>query len=72
MTGLPVLRKNKQLLRVVELLKHIGEELSPPALASTQLHQQQAGVQTDLWCSADAEVFEELLAGLSVEGALQH
>lgn len=29
-------------------------------------------MQTDLWCPTDAKVFEQLLAGLSVERALQH
>ena len=68
----PVLGEDKQLFRVVELLQHVGEELAPPALAATQLHQQQAGVEADLGCAADTQVLEELLARLVVEGALQH
>lgn len=68
----PVLREDEQLLRVVELLQDVGEELAPPALSSTQLNQQQAGVETDLRRPTDAEVFEELLTGLGMEGTLQH
>ena len=70
--GPPVLGEDEQLLRVVELLQDVREELAPPALPSTQLHQQQARVQTDLGRAADAQVLEELLAGLRVERALQH
>ena len=68
----PVLREDEQLLRVVELLQDVGEELAPPALSSTQLNQQQASVETDLRRPTDAEVFEELLTGLGMEGTLQH
>ncbi|TNN41488.1 hypothetical protein EYF80_048346 [Liparis tanakae] len=50
----------------------VGEELAPPALAAAELHQQQAGVETDLRSPADAKVFEELLAGLGMEGTLEH
>lgn len=69
---LPVLGEDEQLLRVVELLQYVGEELAPPALTSTQLHQQQAGVKTDLRCPTDAKVFEKLLTGLGMEGTLEH
>lgn len=69
---LPILREDEQLFRVVELLQDVGEELAPPALATAELHQQQAGVKTDLRSSADAKVFEELLTGLGMEGTLEH
>jgi len=69
---LPILREDEQLFRVVELLQDVGEELAPPALAAAELHQQQAGVKTDLRSPADAKVFEELLTGLGMEGTLEH
>lgn len=60
------------MFRIVELLQYVGEKLAPPALASTELHQQQAGMKTDLRRPTDAKVFEELLTGLGMEGALEH
>lgn len=36
--ALPVLGEDEQLFWVVELLQYVGEELAPPALASTELH----------------------------------
>lgn len=69
---LPVLRENKQLFRVVELLQDIRQELAPPPLASTQLHQQQTCMQTDLRSSADAQLLEELFTSLCVKRVLQH
>lgn len=71
-SSLPVLGKDEQLFRVVELLQYIREELAPPALASTKLHQQQAGMKSDLGRPTDAKMFEELLTGLGMECALEH
>lgn len=69
---LPVLREDKKLLGVVELLQDVGQELAPPPLASTQLHQQQTSMQTDLRSSADAQLLKELLTRLGVKRVLQH
>lgn len=71
-SSLPVLGKDEQLFRVVELLQYIREELAPPALASTKLHQQQASMKSDLGRPTDAKMFEELLTGLGMECALEH
>lgn len=69
---LPVLRENEQLFRIVELLQHVGDKLAPPAFASTELHQQQASMKTDLGRPTDTEVLEKLFTGFSMEGALEH
>lgn len=69
---LPVLREDEKLLGVVELLKDVGQELAPPPLASTQLHQQQTSMQTDLRSSTDAQLLKELLARLGMKRVMQH
>lgn len=69
---LPVLWEDEQLLRVVELLQDVGDELTPPALGSTQLYEQQAGVQSDLRSTADTQLLKELLAHLRLEHSPQH
>lgn len=69
---LPVLREDEQLLRVVKLLQDIGQELAPPPLTSTQLHQQQTRVQTDLRSPTDTQLLKELLARLGMKRVLQY
>lgn len=68
---LPVLRKDKELFWIVEFLQNIGKELTPPALASTELHQQQTSVKPNFRCPTDTKVFEEFLTGLGMEGTLE-
>lgn len=69
---LPVLWKDEQLFGVVELLQDVGDELTPPGLGSTQLHEQQAGVQSDLRSTADTQLLKELLTHLRLEHTPQH